>query len=286
MLSEELRRRISELNRKNIKVWPMGSPPPGMGRKPQAETAVPEDLEAALKGEVIEQEQGQFLRITHRFRDLQANAGKFLDRYQFVFLKGGISAQTDTMHGDLIRFLQTPYERIMYLDIETCGLSSSPIFLVGVMYPTENDFILEQLFARDYTEEHPLMAYLIELMDRTDVLVTFNGKTFDYPYIKERGLLHRVFFDPDQAHFDLLHESRRRWKEYLPDCKLQTIERYILKRHRSGDIPGEEIPEVYHNFVRTGEATRIKSVLQHNMLDLISMAEIVLHMVAGGEEEE
>ncbi len=287
MLSDELRRRISELNRKNIKVWPLSQHPAlKEDTEPEEpEALAPETIAGLLGGEAVSRDTGEFLRITYYMRNIQANAGKFLDRYKFVFGQGGYSAPENELHKSVIQFLQAPYDKIIYLDIETCGLASSPIFLVGIMYPDANDFVIEQLFARDYTEEPPLLAYLHGLLERFDILVTFNGKTFDYPYIKERGLLNRIFFNPDMAHFDLLHESRRRWKEYLPDCKLQTIERYILKRRRSGDIPGEEIPEVYHEYVRTGEVRRIKTVLQHNLLDLISMSEIVLHMVAGQDDE-
>lgn len=286
MLSEELRRRISELNRKNLKVWPLSQHPAlKEDREPEPEPVAPEAMANLLGGEAVQRESGEFLRITHRMRDIQANAARFLDRYKFVFGQGGYTASEDELHKNMVQFLKAPYDRIIYLDIETCGLASSPIFLVGIMYPAEDDFVIEQLFARDYTEEPPLLSYLESELQRFEILVTFNGKTFDYPYIKERGLLNRIFFNPDMAHFDLLHESRRRWKEYLPDCKLQTIERHILKRRRSGDIPGEEIPEVYHEFVRTGEVKRIKSVLQHNLLDLVSMSEIVLHMIDGRDEE-
>lgn len=286
MLSDELRRRISELNRKNLKVWPLSEHPALKEEKEREPEAIPPQRMAdLLGGETIAQESGEFLRIIYYMRNLQANAGIFLDRYKFVFGQGGYSAPEEELHKNVVQFLRAPYDKIIYLDIETCGLASSPIFLVGIMYPDANDFVIEQLFARDYTEEPPLLAYLRNALERFEILVTFNGKTFDYPYIKERGLLNRIFFNPDMGHFDLLHESRRRWKEYLPDCKLQTIERHILKRRRSGDIPGEEIPEVYHEFVRTGEVKRIKTVLQHNLLDLISMSEIVLHMLAGQDDE-
>lgn len=285
MISEELRKRISELNRKEIRVWPLGSPPPGKGTLIEPPEINKETVTAILGGEEVCGELGQFLKISHLFRNLQINAGRFLDRYQFVFQKGGFSKHVTEMHNDILQFLKTSYDKIIYLDIETCGLASSPIFLVGLMYPTVNDFTIEQLFARDYTEEPPLLAYLQSLMERFDVLVTFNGKTFDYPYLRERGLLHRIFFNPDLTHFDLLHESRRRWKELLQDCKLKTIERHILKRQRSGDVPSDEIPEIYHEYVRTGKVARIKNVIQHNLLDIISMSELALYMVAGREEE-
>ena len=79
---------------------------------------------------------------------------------------------------------------------------------------------------------------------------------------------------PELIHCDLLHHSRRRWKDKLPDCKLQTLERHICRRHRTDDIPGREIPSAYHDFVRSGDAWLIRSVLHHNALDLVTLLQL------------
>ena len=107
------------------------------------------------------------------------------------------------------------------------------------------------------------------------LLVSFNGKSFDVPYITARAAANGIPCMINLAHFDLLHECRRVWKDVLPDCKLQTLERYVCGRHRYGDIPGAEIPDAYHAFVRTGNASQIADILRHNMLDLITLADIM-----------
>lgn len=281
MIPEELRRRISELNRKDMKIVPLSSIPAPPPKPREMNFSTDEDDTPGFPGEEVEAGEGRFWRITVTLGEIIPQAREFLAQFQYLFERGGINVDYDTLHPSLRQFLENEPGKALYLDIETCGLTSTPLFLVGIMYYRDGDFVLEQLLARDYTEEEPLLIYLANIIEATQMLVTFNGRSFDYPYIIERGLLHRRFFDPDKSHFDLLHEARRRWKELLPDCKLQTIERHILRRTRTADIPSEDIPEVYHDYVRTGDTSRMKAVLHHNLIDIVSMAEIVTHMVGG-----
>jgi uncharacterized protein YprB with RNaseH-like and TPR domain len=92
--------------------------------------------------------------------------------------------------------------------------------------------------------------------------------------------LHGLDDPGDRPHLDLLHHARRRWRDVLPDCRLQTLEWRVCGRRRSGDIPGEEIPEVYHRFVRTGDSRDIVSVFHHNALDLVTLADLAVALTA------
>ena len=84
---------------------------------------------------------------------------------------------------------------------------------------------------------------------------------------------------PDPIHCDVLHHARRLWKDRLPDCRLQTLERFICGRRRRGDIPGRDIPDVYHDYVRTGKSAAVQSVLHHNALDLITLLQLTMQIV-------
>ena len=166
-------------------------------------------------------------------------------------------------------------ERALFLDLETGGLASSPVFLAGTMQWTGEDFVLRQLFARHYGEEAALVEALAEGLRGFEVLITFNGKSYDAPFLTGRALLHGVPLRLPPVHLDLLHLARRRWKHALADCRLQTLERYVCRRQRSGDVPGDEVPGLYHDFVRRGDPYRLIPVFHHNMLDVITMAEIL-----------
>ena len=164
------------------------------------------------------------------------------------------------------------------MDVESTGLGNSPLFLIGTMVWSGEGFEVRQFFARNYAEERGVIAKFIEIMADRRVLVTFNGKSFDFPYIRTRAAATGIAFQLDPWHLDMLHICRRIWKHRLPDCRLQTLESRICNRLRRGDIPGSQIPDAYHAYVHTSDARRMVDVLKHNMLDLVTMADLITRL--------
>jgi len=185
----------------------------------------------------------------------------------------GILAQVEWPERGLFR--RFGYRRMLFLDIETCGLSGVPVFLIGLALISESTFVLRQLFARDYTEEPALLSELGRLLADVDFLVTFNGKSFDVPFLRDRAVHHRLPLRLEVPHLDLLWMARRRWKSVLPNCKLKTLEWHVLRKRRAGDVWGFEIPGLYHDYVQNGEPHRLIPVFHHNMLDVIAMMELI-----------
>ena len=164
-----------------------------------------------------------------------------------------------------------------FFDTETMGLGSVPVFLIGFLEIREEGPLITQLFAQDYSEEAAILDLFAKRLNRTETLVSFNGKSFDWPLVESRAGCWQVPLPPgdSQHHLDLLYESRRQWGNSLPNCKLQTIESNVCGRRRRGDIPGREIPGVYRAFVNTGNARPLAPVFTHNALDLVTLVEIV-----------
>lgn len=177
---------------------------------------------------------------------------------------------------DEVRALIEKPEQALFFDTVTMGLGGSMVFMLGVMRVYGADVRLSQVFARDYREERELLDVWVDMLAGSSMLVSFNGKSFDMPMLRDRLGLHGITQPSEPPHLDLLHHARRRWRKELPDCRLQTLEWKICGRRRSGDIPGEEIPAVYHRFVRTGEARDMLTVFHHNALDLITLADIAV----------
>ncbi len=174
-------------------------------------------------------------------------------------------------------------EGICFFDIETTGLSSSTYaFLCGLMFLEGERFVVEQLFARDYDEEYGVLKYLRQRFADFHSMVTYNGKTFDIPFIRARMAVNRLEFEETFNHVDLLMSARRVYSGFLENCKLGTVERYLRGEDREGDIPGGEIPEAYHNFVRTGNAEVMERVLYHNRMDLLTLAILYNRLWPGG----
>jgi uncharacterized protein YprB with RNaseH-like and TPR domain len=87
------------------------------------------------------------------------------------------------------------------------------------------------------------------------------------------------------THCDLLHHARRRWKRVLPNCKLQTLERFVCNRSRHDDLSGAEVPAAYHEFVRTGVARQVGAIVHHNALDLVTLVQIALRLLEPGRSQ-
>ena len=108
----------------------------------------------------------------------------------------------------------------------------------------------------------------------TSAFMSYNGRTFDVPFIQERLTYYRMQPDLERTHFDLLHFSRRAWKDKLPNCKLGTIEKQLLGINRTQDIPGALVPEFYDTYTKTGNFGPVIPIIEHNKQDLISLANI------------
>ena len=169
-----------------------------------------------------------------------------------------------------------PPESWAFLDTETTGLaggSGTCAFLVGVGRIRAGGFHVRQFFLRDYPEEPSVLAALTECLADAQVLVTYNGKSFDVPLLETRYRLARARPPFERlAHLDLLHGARRLWRLRFESCRLVELENRILGHEREGDVPGAEIPEIYFDYVRTGRAARLAPVFLHNALDIVSLA--------------
>jgi uncharacterized protein YprB with RNaseH-like and TPR domain len=163
-----------------------------------------------------------------------------------------------------------------FLDTETTGLaggSGTYAFLVGVGRITGQGFRVRQFFMRDFGEEASLLSALAEHLKQFEVLITYNGRTFDQPLLETRFRMVRQrtpFSSLD--HLDLLFGARRLWNLRFDSCRLVELENQILGVERQGDLPGELIPYVYFEYVRTREIFRLLPVFHHNAIDILTLA--------------
>ena len=168
--------------------------------------------------------------------------------------------------------------RTLVVDIETGGFAGMPVFLIGIVSLDQRPLSVLQLLARDYPEEEGILRAMAALAAEHDTWVTFNGKSFDEPFLRDRATLHRVQLAAPSTHVDLLHAARRAWPRELPNHRLGTLEEHILHRRRVGDVPSSDVPDLFHHFMRTGNAAPLRPVLEHNRIDLVSATELLLRL--------
>jgi len=238
------------------------------------------DLATLCPGTVLEDPLGRCYFVEGTIRQLLPHLADTEKEYCRTFVGGGARTIPRDLHESVRPLAQCDPADIAYLDIETCGMAGMAVFLVGLLGWRGGNLWVRQYLARDYSEEAAMLAHVWQQVAIAPVLVTFNGLAFDVPFIQDRaavsGLGARRL---ESRHVDLLHEARRRWKGILPNCRLQTLEHFICGRLRLGDIPGDQIPAVYHEFVRTGDARQIQVVLRHNAQDLVTLAEVAARIL-------
>jgi uncharacterized protein len=179
--------------------------------------------------------------------------------------------------------------RTIFIDLETTGLSGGAgtvAFLVGCGYFDLGAFQVRQFLLTSFAAERALLAAVADFFDGADLIVTYNGKTFDVPVMETRWLFHRLQMPLDDVpHFDMLHPARRLWRTRggpagdVEGCRLTTLERALFNVHRVGDVPGLEIPGRFFRFVRSGDPRPLEPVLEHNRLDLVSLAAVMARAV-------
>ncbi|HTV58999.1 MAG TPA: ribonuclease H-like domain-containing protein [Verrucomicrobiae bacterium] len=178
----------------------------------------------------------------------------------------------------------------LFLDTETTGLAGGTgtyAFLIGIAWWDAGGLEVEQFFMREHSEEHSVLAALAERMAERRVLVTFNGKTFDWPLLDTRYRMARTVKTPaPRAHLDFLHPARQLWRMRIGSVRLADLERKILGWRREGDCFSELIPQYYFDFLRGGTPDPLVPVFYHNQMDLRGLAGIstrILEVVADPE---
>jgi len=173
-------------------------------------------------------------------------------------------------------------ERWLFLDTETTGLSGGTgtcAFLVGLAWWEAGGLAIEQLFLRDYAEEHAVLLALAERLEERPVLVTYNGKSFDWPLLETRFRLTRQIEPaPPRLHIDLLHPARQLWRLEWGTARLGELERLVLGIDRGPDLPSALIPEIYFDYLRGASAEPLVAVFRHNQGDLSSLAALAGHI--------
>ena len=278
MLSEELKQRLSPLRKAQ------GRPSPLSGATAQAESGTPAGLgEWFPEGSVSETARGELFVCEASLREICSDAGPLIRRYRAAFRSAARRAAREALPCYLEPLGSADAEGCALIDTETAGLHGRPLFMIGLARLEGDDVTLGQYFARDYAEEPAVLSHFARVLPELRLLISFNGKAFDWPFVRDRMAYHRLACRASFEHFDLLHPSRRRWRSELPNCKLQTLERYLCGRWRSGDLPGDQIPQRYHDFVRTQDPRLIAPIFHHNRMDLITMMQLVIALVRDGD---
>jgi hypothetical protein len=237
-------------------------------------TAVP--LESVVTGEEVETPQGKFFFSRSTFKSLVFHGhARVCDLSCANMVAAALLSGNDAIKNYSI-------EDGLFLDTETTGLSGGTgtfPFLIGLGWFENKDFITCQLFARDFSEEPSMLAYLNEVVAGRKFIVSFNGKAYDMNLLITRFILNRSRdILSAMPHIDLLHPSRRLYAHRLENARLITLEDSVLGVRRANDVPGHEIPRRYFDWLKRRDGRLMEDVFYHNRLDVVSMASLLKHI--------
>jgi uncharacterized protein len=171
-----------------------------------------------------------------------------------------------------LAFLAAAPERdrdLLFFDIETLGFFSRPIILFGLARLEKHRLVTTQYLLQGVRDEKAALQATLEKFSPETVLVTFNGRSFDLPYLQERCAYYRLP-QPDLPQIDLLHHSRSLWRDRFRDCRLGTLEAELCGTIREDDLPSAMVPEFYAAYQQTGNPGPLVPIVEHNRQDLVT----------------
>ncbi|HZG56036.1 ribonuclease H-like domain-containing protein [Paenibacillus sp.] len=171
-------------------------------------------------------------------------------------------------------------EKLLFLDTETTGLgqgAGNVPFLIGIGWWTAEGFTVRQYLIRHPGEEAAMLGMLAEALPAFTHLVTYNGRTFDWPLVKNRFILQRMAVPKDPAHFDFLYPSRSLWRTTMPSVRLGAVEEAKLGVFREDDVPGSMAPALYFQYLAERNVSVLEGVVRHNETDIATLLTLAIH---------
>ena len=167
---------------------------------------------------------------------------------------------------------------VAYVDTETTGLAGGTgtyVFAAAVARPIDSGLRVVQFFLPQPGMESSLLHALLEEMNAADRVATFNGSSFDLPLLRTRWVMSRMPGDLSHpSHVDLLTLSRALYRHRLDSCTLRSVEIRLLGYERDDPIAGSMVPDAYFRYLRYGPDQLLEMALEHNRLDVISLAHL------------
>jgi uncharacterized protein YprB with RNaseH-like and TPR domain len=243
-----------------------------------------------LGGAVVERPEGAVIVVDREYRPTSLHGRASIGDTVSIINDGGDALQVMAQAWPSAEGIGG---RLLFLDLETTGLfggAGTQAFLVGCAAIDGDSIRVRQFLLPGFEHERAVLNELQAWARDYGAICTFNGRTFDVPLIETRFMFHRVPCALDGVpHLDMLHAARRLWKQRpltigTPDpddssCSLAVLEKHLAGLHRIGDVPGYEIPSRFFRFVRDGDARPLEAVLEHNRLDLISLAVVLARAI-------
>ena len=178
----------------------------------------------------------------------------------------------------LTKLIECRKEEILFLDIETTGLSpkNSDIYLVGTGFFKDDHFIVRQFFAESSQDEEGVLSAFSDFSREFNKVVHFNGDRFDIPFLQYKYEEYKLSDPFERMESVDLYKIAKPFKTLLglPDCKQTTLE-HFLGIIRDDKYDGGRLISVYKDFVETRDLELLKLLMLHNAEDVKGMLQLL-----------
>jgi uncharacterized protein YprB with RNaseH-like and TPR domain len=185
-------------------------------------------------------------------------------------------------------------QKLLFLDTETTGLAGGTgtiPFMLGLGFfdrdAEAEAFRVKIFILNDLSREDVFLAEVDRFLDSREFsgTVTYNGKSFDFPLLEARYILQRKRFPLlKRPHLDFLFPARTLWKHTYDSRKLAYLGDMLLGISRDDDVDPNQIPSLYFNYLRSQSFSMLEQVVEHNAMDLVGLAALVLLAVKYQED--
>ena len=165
------------------------------------------------------------------------------------------------------------------LDIETTGLNpkNSAFITGGILFYKEK--IFEQYFVENLSEEKDVLEKFIERLKHLDVILTYNGQSFDIPFIMKRAKILGIDIEfklPYNLDLYLVLNAHSYLRKFLPNLKQKTVENFMgLWTDRVDEISGKESIDLYYSYLKTRDFRTRDIILLHNKDDVHQLSKLL-----------
>ncbi len=178
-------------------------------------------------------------------------------------------------HNKFMREIQK--SNFCFLDIETTGFSRKrdQVVLIGLLFSEGHEYKLRQYFLEDSFQEKKLLTTFIKDLSEFDLMITYNGLSFDYPFIQHRAKNYQLPLQLNNLKHIDLYKHIQKHKNRLPieNFQLKTIEK-LLGICRKDGISGGESADLYGKYTKNKDVTIRDRILLHNYEDIFYLPSI------------